>query len=303
MKFYFFSPINAELIADGAPVGSANKNVLCYSAEKRTFFELVSSPDFEVCRAISSDQSFDCGFSRYPFYDGELLIAKFLQKARAEISFVSQTQLSVYGAEYRVNAYIDGFCRLCVEGYRDRVTVTLPITPKKIKAEKYGEYLIVEAVGRISHVCVFSTNPLRCLLSTTGDGVDVGETLTVTKLRRGVCDYILREHYALREEFPLLGKDLTAEKPLYKLKNKQLKALAFLETAGFCGDIAPFLDGKVRASADKITQFIGEFSYALPPLIEDYPETFSLIGKTLRYAKLSFEGENISDIDVRDQPF
>ena len=303
MKYYFFSPIRSALFADGAPTAVLDNNLFFFETDSKVNFEIRSFCDFELCRALSCAPEFDENIKRYSFYGGEMLIPDFKRKLRRNIALLFEKRTSVFGAEYVVNAHIDGFFKLSVQGCRDCVTVPIRIEPKGLEVFKHDSFIVVEAKDRLKNVFVFGTEPLKLLSSIVCDDYALSDVLSITKRKRGVSEYIVREHYGFSGGFSLLGKDLISKKPANFIKNRLLNSQFFLEIAIFGGDITPFLGANIRNEAKKIAEFIGGASHVFPPCEKDRPETFSILGDSVKYAKIFYENDKIIDIDIRNTPF
>ena len=303
MKYYFFSPIKAALYINGKPLSRLGKNVLCFESDQPLSIEIRSFSEFEPCLADPFDRSFDRNIERFPFFDGELFLPKFRYACKQKIEPIAETAVSVFGAEYRVYAHIDGFFKLSVSGYRDYLTVPLLIKPTTVAAQKHGEFLIVDAADRLRQVFVFSLNPLKCLFNSVCDEFALSDYLIVSKIKRGACEYICREHYGFDGGFSLFGRDVIANRSAAELKSEAAFSLSFLERAIWGGDVAPFLSANLRNDAEKIAGFIGKASFVIPPCKIEHPSTFVLVGDSIKYASIFVENGKITDVDIRDDPF
>lgn len=300
MKCYFFSPLKAILLKDGAIVCGLSKNLKVLTCEEGACFSIIAPPDFAPASFIAGDRFFDNNISRYPFYDGELFIPKFVPTIKHKKELLCSTKLSNFGYEFIVNAHIDGFLKLSVQGWRESAEVFLSVKPTSLTAEKRGEFLIVCAHGELENVSVFSTNPLVCLLNTVCQSYEIGETLSVTKYSRGAMLYRKREHYSLKRELSYLGADVAFDKKITAIGEPLLKSAAFFELLSLKGDITPFLSPTLKEKAKAIEEFAGDFEYAIPPFSSEYPETFALVGKSIKFAKVFIENGKIADVDVSE---
>ncbi|HBK02720.1 MAG TPA: hypothetical protein DDY77_06815, partial [Clostridiales bacterium] len=76
----------------------------------------------------------------------------------------------------------------------------------------------------------------------------------------------------------------------------------FFETFNYGGDVSMFLSDELKEKQEALKSFIPPFKIILPPIEKEYPDTFTLIGESVKYAKLKFDCGQIVDIDVDETP-
>ena len=89
----------------------------------------------------------------------------------------------------------------------------------------------------------------------------------------------------------------------YKELPDKLITYAFLEEVRLSVDYRHFLSDNLLSDYSLIKDFLGEYSFILPPFLKDFPSTYAVVGKTAKYVKTTVENNKITDILLEDYPF
>ncbi|MBO4572690.1 MAG: hypothetical protein J5762_02865 [Clostridia bacterium] len=297
MKYYFFSPVTAFIMRGDSVLGKISRNVRYVHADESAAFEIIS-PDF--LPTVVSGAGLKVNAREYPFYYGKLFIPEFIPIPKSHKT-IYETKTAFYGKELIIRVYDDGTPKLDVFFYGGQVTVSIPFSSADVAVSNLADCALIEIKGRLKHVVLFSLKSMKIIFSTTCVDLVAKQTLTIKRLITGSNIYLLQEHYEVTDKVSLMAKSLT---PKYKRAPKTTlgKKLAFLESVAYGGDFSRLLSPAIADKADVIKEFLGEFDYVIPPTEKDFPSTFALIGKDVRYVDISTENDIVCDVSVDHSP-
>lgn len=297
MKYYFFSPVTAFIMRGGNVLGKLSRNVRYVYADETAAFTMIS-PDF--LPAFVSGVGLKENAREYPFYYGKLFIPAFIPTPkRHKTTF--ETKTAFYGKELIIRVYDDGTPKLDVFFFGGQVTVSLPFSSTDVTVTNLADCALIEIIGRLKHVVLFSLKNMKIIFSSTCVDVVADKTLTIKKLITGSNIYLSQEHYEVTDNVRLIAKSLS---PKYGQTAKTTlgKKLAFLEAVAYGGDFSRYLSPAIADKADVIKDFLGEFDHVIPPTEKDFPSTFALVGKDVRYVDISTENDIVCDVSVDHSP-
>ena len=296
MDYYIYSPLQAAAVLSDASVFKIGKNVVKLTRDGDIAFKVLCDKRFGEISGVLTDGAFDKNVSRFSFFGGTLLTPVFTPAYTCECRDVLFDKTSVYGQEYAINAHIDGFMKLTVTGFNESSTVAVPIYPAEIKVHKTGKYFAVALTGESTFVSIYSTAPLKCVFTTVCAEYEIGEKSTFGYAYRGALDYLRRDFYSLEKDFYKIGSSVLYDKSRLSLLHKLAFSLAFFEIAGLGGDVSPFICQELASKKAELSSFIGRIDRVIPSFLKS--GEFALMGKDLRFARLSFLNDKIIDLDI-----
>ena len=297
MKIYFYSPVKTLISTRGEnfAIGKniVQKNIPAdeiiavkpYGGQNCTF--CLNHPQVNVNAALTI------------FYDGLLFIPVVKPVIPDEYKVIYEKTLNIFGSQYYFSVVSDKTVKLVVKGYRTQKEVICPFVPDETEITVLKNALAVQLKASVTKLVVFSLSSLEVLLDVSAKKVYLSDTIVIEKNFFGAFEYVYSVQYSL-SPFSVIKKYL--DKKGKARDNRLIAGLAFFETLNYGGDTDEFLSDDLTAKKDALKNFIPAWKYIIPPVKKDYPSTFCLLGKKPIYAKLTFENDKITDIDVNDTP-
>lgn len=205
--------------------------------------------------------------------------------------------------EYLITVFTDGAIKLRINGYNEELILQLPFIPQDLKIYPVGGNLfLVDLISGIHYVAVFSAPTIKEEFSAVCHSYDVSKELSIKKIGRTIFSYEETSRYNYDGKVNLTDKTCRVFYPYKELPDKLL-TYAFLEEVRLSVDYRHFLSDNLLSDYSLIKDFLGEYSFILPPFLKDFPSTYAVVGKTAKYVKTTVENNKITDILLEDYPF
>lgn len=296
MKVYFYSPVKAVLEVNGQRF-FISKNIKAAEFDSDAVFSIFAY-GFKPCRASFLYAELNKNVAIIELYKG-FLIVPVLKKDFSDKEVNFEKTASLYGSQYSFTVKNTDKMYLTARGYRVEKTLALDILPKEIIVTPLKNHIAVEVKNKITRLIVFSANDLSVKLNVAAGKIFLSDTIVTERLFIGADEYVLSEQYSL-SPFKKIKNYLDRKKT--KTDNELIDGLMFFETLNYGGDVSVFLSDELKEKNEALKNFIPPFKIILPPIEEEYPDTFTLIGDTVKYARLKFDCGRISDIDIDEIP-
>ncbi len=205
--------------------------------------------------------------------------------------------------EYLITVRQDGGIKLCVKGYGVESIIQIPFIPDDVKIFPVGgDLFLIDLYSSLHFVAVFSAPDLKEEFNCLCNDYSVNGELSVTKISRTIFIYEETCHYNYDGKVCLRNKSY---RTFYQNKelHPSLISYAFLEEVRLSVDYRHFLCDNLLSDYSLIKDFLGEYSFTLPPFLSDFPSTYAVVGKSSKYVKMTVEDNKIKDILLEDYPF
>lgn len=297
MKIYFYSPVKCVVRTDEG-IFSTGKNITekeIRSDEVVSVYPCVG----QKCMFCLEYPQINENAAMTNFYDGLLFVPVIKPKPSCGYEILYEKTLSVYGTQYFVSVVADTNVKVTIKGYRSLKEVVCPFVPTEVETAVLKNAIAVQLKADVTKLVVFALPSLEVLLETTAKKIYLSDTIVTEKIFYGAFEYVCSVQYFL-SPFSVIKRYL--DKKGKPRNNRLIAGLGFFEVLNYGGDASEFLSDELRDKKEALKDFIPAWKYIVPPIKREYPTTFCLLGKTPTYAKLTFENDKITDIDVNDTP-
>lgn len=274
MRIYVVSHERSALTVNGCFLGTVGGNL--------QYFEHSGN---NLCISfLPNDQNLSCATAFFAkikvgihgdllsvrFHGGYLLFPSFrLKPQNAAKTFYTKT---FDDSDVQVRIISDPFYKILVTSGGERYFTLLKyFSPtSKIDCVKKDGLLLVQVRDVHDYLYIFTAKPLSLVYASPVKSFDFsGDSLVLTKPKKGVADLIATEIYSSADFSPV-------SKSVQRLKNpinvpEILRPYAFLDEMPLSSDFKDYLCGDIKKNARLIPEFFDKYLFYIPFLKNDKP--------------------------------
>jgi hypothetical protein len=301
MNVYLYSPIDIIVKCEDLifPLEKFNPQILT-GATENTFVEFCPSGNFLPCFAFPFRRHLSQNVRIIDLYEGILLIPKLLQARNLPHKKLFASSVNYFSNGINFSVLVDGAPKLVADGAFCHEEIELPFVPKEWKLAPHSELplVVVTLKDKKTAVIVLTLPELKPIFQTISDEVEIGEQIVTTTFHKDIAKHQVTDIWNVGEKVTHSGHKVRREKNTF---HSDAIPYVFLEEVALGGDYQAFLSGELAVNSSLIPDFLGEFDYAIAPLLSSKPNSIILVcGENARFVKFSVECGKIVDIDISD---
>ena len=301
MNVYFYSPVKAAVTSNQFKPCIIDQNVMAFDFKPNFYAQL----DFGDCFLPSSvyfNPNFSKNMSIIDLYAGFLVFPKLVKAYNLPYKILDRRSIVCSQIEIFVTVYQKGGVYLRLDGFSQSNVLELPFIPKTLElANLGGNLFIIKATNKLCFFAIVSALDLSILLSDLCDNVLHDNKLTTIKIYKGISTHVKTTNYGFDGKFFVTDTSFNSscDTPLLDA----VLPLAFLEEVRLGVDYRHYLSDTLKNDSHLLREFLGNFSFALPPILKGHRDNFLIVSDSVKFVKIQVENGLVLDLSAEPFPF